>query len=110
MTQFNLNNDDTLGVIGRISFQIDNLALNAACQSRIALFLSAGASHMALQNSKPEWLALANALNLLRDSLTLFSLRLKDHIAEAPSEARDEVIRQVDLRLAAIFDANRRTL
>jgi hypothetical protein len=59
------------------------------------------------QYTKPELLALAVALSDLRDSLVKLSLVLKDHLADAPSPERDEVVMQVEWYLARIREGTR---
>ena len=57
-------------------------------------------------DSKTEMLVLAEALNALRDSWVLISMALKDHLAEAPSSVRDEVMVQVERHLARFKEGN----
>jgi hypothetical protein len=51
--------------------------------------------------------ALAVALMDLRDSWVLISMALKDHLADAPSPIRDEVMMQVERQLARIQEGER---
>jgi hypothetical protein len=64
---------------------------------------------MEIQYPRPEWMALSHALSEMRDSLTRMSLLLSDQLLEIPSPERDEVVKEVERRLAKIFDSERRT-
>jgi hypothetical protein len=57
----------------------------------------------------PQLMILAEVLGNLRDSLALVSLALKDHVADFPSPARDEVMMQVERHLARIREGQRGT-
>jgi hypothetical protein len=61
------------------------------------------------QHPKPEWKALSHALYEMRDSFTRLSLLLSDFLCEIPSVERDEVVKEIERRLAQIFDSERRT-
>jgi hypothetical protein len=50
---------------------------------------------------------LSVALCDLRDSLVLMSMALKDHFADIPSPARDEVMMQVERQIARIREGGR---
>ncbi len=64
---------------------------------------------MKIQYPKPEWMDLSHALSDMRDSFTRMSLLLSDHLSETQSPGRDEVAKEVEKRLAQIFDSERRT-
>jgi hypothetical protein len=59
---------------------------------------------MEIQNPNPKMMELSRALCTVRDSFTRLSLLLSDHIAEAPSYFRDDVAKEVETRLAQIFE------
>ena len=50
---------------------------------------------------------LAVALSDLRDSWVLMSMALRDHVADIPSPARDDVMVQVERHLARIWEDKR---
>ena len=50
---------------------------------------------------------LAGALGEIRDSWVMISLALKDLVTETPSQARDEVLTEVDRYLCRLREANR---
>jgi hypothetical protein len=62
------------------------------------------------QYPNPEWMALSHALCGMRDSFSRLSLLLSDSLCERPSVERDEVVKEVERRLAQIFDAERKPL
>jgi hypothetical protein len=59
---------------------------------------------MKQQNPNPDLMVLVQALNDLRDYWLQVSMVLKDHVADTPSPARDEVTMQVERYLARIKD------
>jgi hypothetical protein len=64
---------------------------------------------MQIQNPNPKMMELSIALCNMRDSFTRLSLLLSDFIAEAPSLHRDEVAKEVEMRLAKTFETEGRT-
>ena len=50
---------------------------------------------------------LSIALSDLRDSWVLMSIALKDHFADTPSVERDELMVQLELKLARILEGER---
>jgi hypothetical protein len=55
-------------------------------------------------------LALSGALGDLRDTWVLLSIALKDHIADTPSPARDEIMVEVEQQLSRIRERERGNL
>jgi hypothetical protein len=70
---------------------------------------SSAANPMEIQYSKSEWVALSHALNDIRDSFTRMSFLLSDLLSEMKSPERDDVVNEVERRLAQIFDSEPRT-
>jgi hypothetical protein len=61
-------------------------------------------------NPRPneQLIKLASALGDIRDSLMTVSLALTDLVAEMPSDARDEVVTEVERYLCRMRESNRR--
>jgi hypothetical protein len=57
-------------------------------------------------NPNPELMVLAAALSDLRDSWMHVSMALKDHLSDAPSAERDEVLMQVERDLVRIKEGD----
>jgi hypothetical protein len=64
---------------------------------------------MQIKYPNPKMMELSIALCNVRDSFTRLSLLLSDYIAEAPSSLRDEVAKEVEIRLAQIVNTDGRT-
>jgi hypothetical protein len=64
---------------------------------------------MQIQYPNPKMMEISIALCNMRDSFTRLSLLLSDYIAEAPSSLRDEVAKEVEIRLVQIFNTDGRT-
>jgi hypothetical protein len=58
---------------------------------------------MEIQSPNPKMMELSVALCKLRDSFTKMSLMLRDHISEEQCPERDELAKEVEIRLAKIF-------
>lgn len=58
---------------------------------------------------KAQWIALAEALGDMRDSLVMVSLALHDFVTEMPSATRDEVKADQERYLAHISESNTRS-
>lgn len=59
------------------------------------------------QPPDPQLERVAQVLGQIRDSWVLVSLALKDHLADAPSAAKDEVMTEVARHLSRLSESTR---